>query len=119
MLLKRAASCPTPYHSFLYLIPVFRQFRRLPGFHTLFFLFGVSMGFVERLRVGQECAEAGVCTEIDFPPAIFCVREVSRIGVVEYPSAECDELLMALLFTRKFRHFVCHFVISILALQPA
>ena len=49
------------------------------------------MDFIEDLRVCEECAETGFCAEINCPAAIFCAREIGRIGVAEDPSAECDE----------------------------
>ena len=73
-----------------------------PGLHILFSLLGISMDFVEHIRVGQERAEAGVGAEQDRPAAVFSAWVIRGIGVAEYSSAEGNELFRAMY------NFQCH-----------
>lgn len=54
--------------------------------------FGIAMGLVENLRVGEERAEAGRGAEEDEASAILGAGEVGRVGVAEDASAQGDEL---------------------------
>lgn len=49
------------------------------------------MRFIEDIRVSQECTQTGFGAEIDCPAAIFDAREIGRIRVAEFSSAEGDE----------------------------
>ncbi len=62
-----------------------------PGFHMFSSFFRVAMGFIEGIRVGAECVEAGLGAEIDRPAAIFEAWKIGWVGVVEDPPAEGDE----------------------------
>ena len=50
------------------------------------------MRSVESLGVGLKSPETGIGAEKDRPPAVLGAREVLRIGVVEHPAAERDEM---------------------------
>ena len=49
------------------------------------------MGFVEKIRVSKERAEAGFGAEQDRPPAVFGAREIGRVCVAEDASAQGHE----------------------------
>lgn len=55
------------------------------------------MHFIENIRVGEECAEAGFGAEEDRPSTIRCAGIILRIGVAKDPSAQGDELFMLFL----------------------
>jgi hypothetical protein len=46
------------------------------------------MSFVEGIRIGAECLEAGLGAEIDRPAAISQARKIGWVGVAKDPSAE-------------------------------
>ena len=66
------------------------------------------MDLVEDIRVGQECAEAGVRAEINGPAAILDAREIGRIRVAKFATTEGDEARILLLVRRIFRHLKNH-----------
>ena len=53
------------------------------------------MHFIKNIRVCQKRAEAGFGTEVDHSAAIFCVREVTRVGVAKNTPAQGHELARA------------------------
>ena len=56
------------------------------------------MDFVKDIGVCEERAKTGLRAEIEGPAMVFDARKISGIGVLEYPSAECDEAWVLLLF---------------------
>ncbi len=62
------------------------------------------MRFVEEVRVGEECLEAGLGAEIDRPAAIFDSWKIGGVGIAEDPSAEGDEARTFVLFGRMGWH---------------
>ena len=68
------------------------------------------MDFVEKIGVGEERAETGICAEIDGPATIFDARKVCRIGVAEDAPTEGDEAWMFLLFEGFEQHTFVIFV---------
>ena len=49
------------------------------------------MGFVEKIWVGKERAEAGFGAEQDRPSTVFGAREIGRVCITEDASAQGDE----------------------------
>lgn len=76
-----------------------------PNVLLSFSLFRVAMDFIEDIRVGQECAQAGLRAEIDRPAAILDAREIGGIRVAEFSPAQADKLLIFLLLRRLLRHW--------------
>jgi hypothetical protein len=58
----------------------------------IFSFFRVAMDFIEDIRVGEECAEAGLRAEVDGPAAVLGAREIGWISVAKNPPAEGDEV---------------------------
>ena len=56
------------------------------------------MDFIEDVGIGKECAETGLCAEIDRPAAVLGARKIGRVGVAEDPATERDEAWMLLVF---------------------
>ena len=50
------------------------------------------MGGIEALWIGLERAKAGFGAEVDRPPAVFRVRKILRVGMMEDASTEGDEV---------------------------
>jgi len=66
----------------------------------IFALLGISVDFKKHVRVGQECAEAGLRAEIDRPASIFGAGVIGGVGVAENPSAKGDEATAFRLLTK-------------------
>jgi hypothetical protein len=62
------------------------------------------MDFIENIRVGQERAKAELGAQIDRSAAILNAREIGRIRITEFSSAQGDEAGIFLLIQSMFRH---------------
>ena len=62
------------------------------------------MDFIESVRVSEECAETELGAKIDRSAAIWDAREICRIRITEFSSAQGDEAKIFLLIQRMFRH---------------
>lgn len=60
--------------------------------------FRIAMDFIKDIRVCAECAETGLCTEIDGPATVLDARKIGGVGVLEDPSAERDKAWLFLVF---------------------
>ena len=62
------------------------------------------MDFIEDIRVREECAETKLGTKIDRSIAILDAREINRVRITEFSSAQGDKAGIFLLIQRMFRH---------------
>ena len=62
------------------------------------------MDFIKHIRVSEERAEAKLGAKIDRSAAILDAREIGRVRITEFTSAEGDEAGIFLLIQRVFRH---------------
>jgi hypothetical protein len=62
------------------------------------------MHLIEQIRVSEEGAEAGVCTQVNRPPFVFDFGKVCRIRSAEYSPTEADKLLIPFVSGGVFRH---------------
>ena len=72
----------------------------------VFALLRVSVDFVKYIRVGKECAEAGIGAEIDHPATIFGARKICGVGLPENPPAQGDETGLLFIFQKRFLYTV-------------